>query len=161
MERIFYFVYMFNIEYVQYKTKQFWLQNRYATQSAFTEVPASAQGNGITITENNQQLRALLVNGDFFLGTVLASTLTKLALRAAEVRILQNTFLILFLYSYLLLSVGHRTTWPKCHSCRIIVDHHIHPLSRCLHHPPSTHGPRFPWPSYALFKNPCRSLYSC
>jgi coatomer subunit beta len=64
-----------------------WLtMNRYATRSAFTEVPATgSQGNGIIVTENNQQLRSLLVNGDFFLGTVLASTLSKLALRAAEV----------------------------------------------------------------------------
>jgi coatomer subunit beta len=59
----------------------------YATQSAFTEVPASTQGNGILAADNNQQLRSLLSNGDFFLGTVLASTLTKLALRATELDI--------------------------------------------------------------------------
>lgn len=63
------------------------ITTRYATQSAFTEAPlSSSTSNGISAADNNQQLRTLLVGGDFFLGTVLASTLTKLALRASVVQ---------------------------------------------------------------------------
>lgn len=53
----------------------------YATQSAFSEAPVV---NTVLGGDNAQQLRVLLAGGDFFLGSVLASTCAKLALRASN-----------------------------------------------------------------------------
>ncbi|OZJ02582.1 hypothetical protein BZG36_04188 [Bifiguratus adelaidae] len=56
----------------------------YATESAFT-----TKQNGAVHTKaagERPPLRSLILNGDFFLGTVLASTLTKLVLRYAGVQ---------------------------------------------------------------------------
>lgn len=66
----------------------------YATQSAFSVQP-------ILKKEQRPPLRQYLMDGDFFIGTILASTLTKLVLKFMDiekdkVRILQACLLIIF-----------------------------------------------------------------
>jgi coatomer subunit beta len=56
----------------------------YATESALSTAKTS-HVDSIVKSGNKPPLRSLLLNGDFFLGTVLASTVTKLALRYASV----------------------------------------------------------------------------
>lgn len=53
----------------------------YATQSAASEVAASAPMAVVTGAGTSANLRALLLSGDFFLGSVVATSLTKLVLR--------------------------------------------------------------------------------
>jgi len=63
----------------------------YATQSAFTSNTAKAIGAG----EDRRPLRTHLLNGEFFVGSAVGSTLTKLALRFIELEpdiVKQNTF---------------------------------------------------------------------
>jgi len=55
----------------------------YATQSAVTETA--------TVKANIPQLRALMLGGDFFLGSVYCATLTKLALKALDQNLEQAT----------------------------------------------------------------------
>lgn len=58
------------------------IDGTYATQSALMEKgPTSAS---ISSTSTLPSLRSLLLAGDFFLAAVLATTLTKLALKATE-----------------------------------------------------------------------------
>eukprot|EP00824_Muranothrix_gubernata_P017338 TRINITY_DN35578_c0_g1_i1.p1 TRINITY_DN35578_c0_g1~~TRINITY_DN35578_c0_g1_i1.p1 ORF type:complete len:969 (-),score=237.04 TRINITY_DN35578_c0_g1_i1:11-2890(-) len=53
----------------------------YATQSAEAPTLLTTASNSIT---NTVSIRSLLISGDFFLGAVLATTLTKLALKSRE-----------------------------------------------------------------------------
>ncbi|ORX45515.1 Coatomer, beta subunit [Hesseltinella vesiculosa] len=55
----------------------------YATESAYT-APASASRHDTSKSSAKPPLRALLLNGDYYLGTVLSTTLVKLALRYSE-----------------------------------------------------------------------------
>eukprot|EP00850_Spirogloea_muscicola_P011156 SM000068S20588 [mRNA] locus=s68:311782:317687:- [translate_table: standard] len=57
----------------------------YATQSAAVEI-AIAAPTVVASAGSSANLRALLLTGDFFLGSVTATTLTKLVLRLAEVQ---------------------------------------------------------------------------
>ena len=54
----------------------------YGHQSAIAEDAASAASGAAAPAEAGSKLRALLVGGDYFLSTVVATTLTKLALRS-------------------------------------------------------------------------------
>ncbi|RLN72214.1 hypothetical protein BBJ28_00000530 [Nothophytophthora sp. Chile5] len=54
----------------------------YATETSYTAAPSAK--TTAAEDENMPGLRRLLLNGDFFLGTAVASTLTKLCLRAAN-----------------------------------------------------------------------------
>jgi coatomer subunit beta len=58
----------------------------YATQSAATETAISAPATGIGSLASTQNLRSLILSGDFFLAAVVACTLTKLVLRMEEVQ---------------------------------------------------------------------------
>ncbi|KAI8341029.1 adaptin N terminal region-domain-containing protein [Chlamydoabsidia padenii] len=55
----------------------------YATESAYTEPSAAARLDTVK-SAVKPPLRALLLNGDYYLGSVLATTLTKLALRYSK-----------------------------------------------------------------------------
>ncbi|KAI8089672.1 adaptin N terminal region-domain-containing protein [Halteromyces radiatus] len=56
----------------------------YATESAYTE-PASVQSRLESVkSASKPPLRALILNGDYYLGSVLATTLTKLVLRYSK-----------------------------------------------------------------------------
>ena len=54
----------------------------YATQTVVADHPSAAVGNAVGAVAPN--LRSLLLAGDFFLGSVVSTTLTKLALRYVE-----------------------------------------------------------------------------
>jgi coatomer subunit beta len=60
----------------------------YATQSALTE---SSSTSTASKAPSVPHLRALLLGGDFFLGSVLSATLTKLALKSIDQEIEQVT----------------------------------------------------------------------
>ncbi|KAI9015882.1 adaptin N terminal region-domain-containing protein [Phycomyces nitens] len=57
----------------------------YATESAYTSTSSNAARLEAVKQASKPPLRALILNGDYFLGTVLATTLTKLALRYGKV----------------------------------------------------------------------------
>ncbi|XP_023735470.1 coatomer subunit beta-1 [Lactuca sativa] len=61
----------------------------YATQSAASET-VFAPVNSLQSTLTSGNLRSLLLTGDFFLGAVVACTLTKLVLRLTEVQMLKS-----------------------------------------------------------------------
>ncbi|KAL6870870.1 hypothetical protein ACP4OV_014718 [Aristida adscensionis] len=58
----------------------------YATQSAATEAASSAPAVAHGSLASTQNLRSLILSGDFFLAAVVACTLTKLVLRLEEVQ---------------------------------------------------------------------------
>lgn len=58
----------------------------YATQSAVSETSLSTTSLLSAVANASANLRAILLTGDFFLGAVVASTLTKLMLRYVEVQ---------------------------------------------------------------------------
>ncbi|TVU26582.1 hypothetical protein EJB05_29136 [Eragrostis curvula] len=58
----------------------------YATQSAATETAVSAPAAALGSLASTQNLRSLILSGDFFLASVVAYTLTKLVLRLEEVQ---------------------------------------------------------------------------
>jgi len=60
----------------------------YATQSAFSE--AADTTSSVITTTNELSLRALLLSGDFFLGSSIASALTKLVLKLQEKNVSQQ-----------------------------------------------------------------------
>ncbi|KAI7870146.1 adaptin N terminal region-domain-containing protein [Spinellus fusiger] len=57
----------------------------YATESVYTSNSSNTARLDAVKSASKPPLRALLLNGDYFLGTVLSTTLTKLALRYAKV----------------------------------------------------------------------------
>ncbi|CAD6254491.1 unnamed protein product [Miscanthus lutarioriparius] len=58
----------------------------YATQSAATETAISAPASALGSLASSQNLRSLILSGDFFLAAVVACNLTKLVLRLAEIQ---------------------------------------------------------------------------
>ncbi|SAL98315.1 hypothetical protein [Absidia glauca] len=56
----------------------------YATESAYTEPSAAARLDSVK-SAAKPPLRALILNGDYYLGSVLATTLTKLVLRYSKI----------------------------------------------------------------------------
>ncbi|KAI8337218.1 adaptin N terminal region-domain-containing protein [Chlamydoabsidia padenii] len=56
----------------------------YATESAYTETPSSTSRLESIKSAVKPPLRALILNGDYYLGSVLATTLTKLVLRFSK-----------------------------------------------------------------------------
>ncbi|ORZ22436.1 adaptin N terminal region-domain-containing protein [Absidia repens] len=56
----------------------------YATESAYTEQPCATVRLDSVKSTVKPPLRALILNGDYYLGSVLATTLTKLALRYSK-----------------------------------------------------------------------------
>ncbi|ONM19607.1 Coatomer subunit beta-1 [Zea mays] len=58
----------------------------YATQSAATEIAVSAPASALGSLASTQNLRSLILSGDFFLAAVVACSLTKLVLRLEEIQ---------------------------------------------------------------------------
>jgi coatomer subunit beta len=58
----------------------------YATQSAATETANSAPASALGSLASSQNLRSLILSGDFFLAAVVACNLTKLVLRLEEIQ---------------------------------------------------------------------------
>ena len=88
----------------------------YATQSAAAEIAVSAPSLLTTIAGSQANLRAILLTGDFFLGAVVASTLTKLMLRYEEVQ--SNVIAVnkmeaeILLYMVSMLRLGQSSALP-------------------------------------------------
>ncbi|KAJ3044511.1 coatomer subunit beta [Rhizophlyctis rosea] len=58
----------------------------YATESAFSQKSPTSATADSALTAHKPPLRALILNGDYFVGSVLASCLTKLVLRYGELQ---------------------------------------------------------------------------
>ncbi|CAM6088738.1 unnamed protein product [Calypogeia fissa] len=87
----------------------------YASQSAAAEIAISAPLSS-SVPGANANLRAIILTGDFFLGAVIATTLTKLTLRLSEVQpqktIVNRTSAEVLLILVSILRLGHSSVLP-------------------------------------------------